>query len=126
MLRLESEAHKRKEAKKEAEKKKDVELASMVEKSLKKLMPSLIENNSSFDAVLAQTFTVTQDPASPFSTDFYRSFHKGTSNIYLLGSNNIVQIYQKAYPNAPVQNYTDYNFSVVHPYTFVDLSLIHI
>ena len=83
-----------------------------------------INGNTSFDVTMPNTVSVIQDPASPFApNDFYRSFQKGINNIYLLGSNNIVQIYQKIYPNTPVQNFSDYRYSTSPPYNFVDMTI---
>ena len=65
-----------------------------------------ISAGTTFDTSIPSTISVFQDPASPYSpNDFYMKLVVSTQNIYLLGSNNIVEIYSKAYPNTLVQRY---------------------
>ena len=82
-----------------------------------------ISAGTTFDTLLPSTISVYQDPTSPYPADFYRNFVISTQNIYLLGSNNIVEIYSKAYPNTLIQNYANYNFSAPHLFLFVELSV---
>ena len=83
-----------------------------------------ISPGTSFDTSIPSTKPVFQDPASPYyPSDFYLKFAISTQNIYLLCSNNIVDIYSKAYPNTLVQRYAMYNYSTPHVIRFVDLSV---
>lgn len=82
-----------------------------------------ISAGTTFDTSIPSTISVLQEPASPYNPDFYMKFVISTQNIYLLGSNNIVDIYSKAYPNTLVQRFMDYNYSIPHVIRFVDLSV---
>ena len=59
-----------------------------------------ITNDTWMTFTPTNSFSVVSDPASPFyPTDFYRNMEVTTSKIFLLGSNNIVEVFDKLYPN---------------------------
>ena len=43
--------------------------------------------------------------------------------MYMLGSNNIVQVYQKMFPNSEVQIFSEYSYANISLYTFIDMSV---
>lgn len=70
-----------------------------------------LTNSTYLELTTILSTTVTQDPFSPTNPDFYRSLKKSNHNVYLLGSNNIVEVYSRSYPNSLVWNLTDYVYS---------------
>ena len=77
---------------------------------------------TSYNATAVSSISVIPDPASPYNpNDFYRKVEVSITNIYLLASNNIVQVYSKFYPNTLVQIFNTYSFTNISPYEFVDM-----
>lgn len=72
----------------------------------------------------ANNLSLTQDPASPqYPNDFYRRVQLGVTNLYALGSNNIVEVYNKADPSQQVQIFTDYTYGHSLPFEMVDMTI---
>lgn len=70
------------------------------------------------------TLTLYDDPTSYFyPNDYYRNIEVSTNNIYTLGTNNIVEIYQKSNPAIKVQTFTNYSNRNFLPFSMVSLSV---
>jgi hypothetical protein len=80
--------------------------------------------NTTLTLTSGATLSLDQDPNSPsYPNDFYRRIQISNTNIYALGSNNIVDIYKKADPTQKVQLFSNYSYGSHLPYTMIDIAI---
>lgn len=81
-------------------------------------------SNLTFLLAPAGNLSLATDPYSPFyPNDFYRNIQYLNSKIYTLGSNNIVQVYNKTNPTSMLQSFNEYSYAYGLPYAFIFLSV---
>jgi hypothetical protein len=56
--------------------------------------------------------TVYPSPGSPYyPNDFFVNTHIGTTNVYILQSNNVLKIYNKLQLSSALQTFTNYSYA---------------
>lgn len=86
--------------------------------------PNNIENNATLSIFTVNNLSVYPDPSSIYyPQDKFVSIAFANTNIYVLQSSNIVQIYNKLNLASPLQNFTDYSYSHTSSYNFIYLSV---